>query len=253
MVSRRPLPGTKGDLPLNLDEWYSAKDVTRQGGLKFVETKPQDTLGPTAKKPPKEYREPQKRMHGGPKSASQMCRPTSFVDKPEGLRVIAQRDRWADPPRPEGTRKFAPREFVMAAPDGLKVIRDEAGERFAEKRSQVMSFKDLTGSKRRISEESGMKDPRSENADAWPGMKGRAPDYVDGKYVDYTLKHNGGFLGTKVLKNVTLSSNDSSTSRYFSTFNKAAGATSTGEGAASHGWKGKSRQQTVASILAWEG
>jgi len=208
-----------------------------------VEDRPQDTLGPAAKKAPADYKEPQKRIHH-----PTMCRPKPTQEQKQGgLKIVAQRERWRDVEPEGGTRKFPAREVEMQRPGGLKIIRDEiSGEMFKEKRSQVMSFQDLTGSKRTFRDKPGFKDPSRENQEAWPGMKGHPPDHdKDGNFVDYSLKHNGGFLsGKKMLNDVVVTTPFEKSSQMNQPLKPQI--------LPSHGLKGRTRYQGVASLLAWD-
>jgi len=255
MASRKKKGGWTGDLPLHLDQWFESKDIPRMGGLRLVPTKPQDTLGPAAKKPPKDYREPSKRTSG-----PTMIRPgASDTQKGGGLRMVPQRNRWADEEKPAGSRKFHAREAEVIESKGLRIIRDENGEMFKEKRSQVMSFTDLTGTKRtfnQIEKVPGFKNPTMEDPNAWPGMKGRDPDVVNGKYVDYTLRENGGFLsGKKMINDTFVIGGRGSDPLGASTATnrdppRGGGAPTVGEGAPSHGIRGKTRHQGISALLA---
>lgn len=260
-TSRKLHQGWTGDLPLHLDEWFGSSAVPRMGGLRLIETKPKDTLGPAATKAPPIYREPSKRIYG-----PGMCRPVQdpgYADKP-GLRVVPQKEHWRQETKPEGVRKFPPQATEVAKSGGLRIIRDEAtGEMFKEKRSQVMSFQDLTGTKRTFRDKPGFKDPAREDPDAFPGMRGRRPDFVEGKLVDYSLKNNGGFLAKKMLPDVTVYEGasqgkvlqDSSNTRGREIGGTGGpdggGSASHGPHAPSHGHLGRTRAQGVASLLAW--
>jgi hypothetical protein len=162
-----------------------------------------DTLGSCATKAPADYKAPTQRVN---RPDLGMIYPKTVEEKISSVKMVPQRNRWAEEEKPMGCRKFAPRVATVKKEGGLKIIRDEkTGEMFKEKRSQVMSFSDLTGTKRTFGDKPGFKDPSKEDPDAFPGTKGRNSDYdASGKMIDYSLKTNGGFFGVKRLPDVTV-------------------------------------------------
>merc|ERR1711907_617123 len=255
MVSRKRRGGWTGDLPLHLDEWFESKNVPRLGGLRLIETKPQDTLGPAASKPPKDYREPQKRIHG-----PSMIRPTDGEVQagPKGLK-ISQRSELAEMPKEEGTRKYHSRETKVRKEGGLRICYTETGMMCKDQRSKEAKFTDFTGEKKRFDNVPGFMDPSREDPNSWPGMKGHAPNDVEGKYVDYTLKANGGFLsGAKFLNDTHMVPQRGSrgtplevVTNHSEVFERGCGAPSRGDMVPSHGARGKTRAQGIHSLLAW--
>ena len=204
MDSRHLRKGWSGDFPLNMMEWFEAERPKNEGGLRMIDdcSGKADTLGPCATRPPKPYRAPVKRCNG-----PTMIYPKTVEMKESSVKIIPQKNRWAEEEKPSGCRKFPPRERSgLQKEGGLRICYDEkTGEMFKAKRSQVMSFSDLTGTKRTFRDKPGFKDPSKQDPNAFPGLKGRDLDHrPDGSMIDFSLKQNGGFFGVKRLPDVVV-------------------------------------------------